>query len=158
MLVPNYAEDTMRLGRVRHNPASAPRESEPGRDVSVLGPELMVVGQLESAGEIQVHGSIAGDIHASKVTLCQGSKVEGNLVAREALIGGRLNGRIFAPIVVVEETGAVVGRIFHNEITVAKGGFVDGRMPWRPINHFDKSATSVEELTSEHVHEKRSGS
>ena len=147
----------MRLGRVRHNPVGAPREVSPGKDVSILGSDLVIDGQLESTGEIQVHGSIAGDIHASKVTVCPGGKVEGSLVAREALIGGRFNGRIIAPVVVVEETGAVVGRIFHNELTVAKGAFVDGRMPWRPISHFDKSATSVEELTSEHVHKKRSG-
>ena len=144
----------MRLGRVRHNPASAAGDMGPDGDISVLGPDLMIDGQLESTGEVRVFGCLAGDIHAPKVTVCPGGKIEGNVVAEEASIGGRLNGRIIAPVVVVEETGAVVGRIFHNEVTVAKGAFVDGRMPWRPINHFDKSATLVEELTSEHVHKK----
>lgn len=147
----------MRLGRSRHHLASADQGIRPGGNISVLGPDLVVDGQLESTGEILVHGSIAGNVHAPKVTICQDGKIEGDLVAREACIKGRLDGRIIAPIVVIEETGAVVGRIFHNEVTVAKGGFVDGRMPWRPINHFDESASFVEELTSEHVHKERSG-
>ncbi len=147
----------MRLGRTRHNPASAQEGMGPGGDTSVLGPDLVVDGHLESSGEVHVHGSIAGDIHAPKVTVCPDGKIEGNVVAKEACIGGRLDGRVIAPFVVVEETGAVVGRIFHHQITVAKGAFVDGRMPWRPLNHFDESASLLEELTSEHVHKERSG-
>jgi cytoskeletal protein CcmA (bactofilin family) len=148
----------MRLGRSRHHPESAHTEAGPEADISVLGPELCVAGELQSTGEVQVYGSIHGNLHAPKVIIRPGGQVEGDIVADEASIGGRLNGRIMAPVVAVEETGAVTGRIFHHQVTVAKGAFVDGRMPWRPLNHFNKSASIVEEPASEHVHEKRSGS
>jgi cytoskeletal protein CcmA (bactofilin family) len=147
----------MRLGRLRHHPQSAQNEAVPAADVSVVGPELRIVGELQSDGEVHVFGSISGNLEATKVAIMPGGRIEGDVIARDVKVGGRLDGRIVSPVVAIEETGAVVGRVFHNEITVAKGGFVDGRMPWRPINHFDKSASIVEESTSEHVHEKRSG-
>jgi len=147
----------MRLGRSRHQAESARHETGPESEISVLGPELLVAGELQSTGEVHVYGSIRGNLSATKVIIRPGGAVDGDIVAKEASIGGRLTGCVFAPVVAVEETGAVTGRIFHNQITVAKGAFVDGRMPWRPINHFNKSASIVEEPTSEHVHEKRSG-
>jgi cytoskeletal protein CcmA (bactofilin family) len=98
---------------------------------------LRVRGVIEVEGELTVQGVIAGRIAALKLIIAPGGRVEGDIVAREVVVAGFLNGRIFAPTVIVEETAHIEGRIFHNVITVARGAHFDGRMPWRPINFFE---------------------
>jgi cytoskeletal protein CcmA (bactofilin family) len=51
-------------------------------------------------------------------------------------IGGKFNGRIFAPNVVLDSSAEITGRVFHTNVTVASGARIDGRMPWRPVNFF----------------------
>jgi cytoskeletal protein CcmA (bactofilin family) len=104
---------------------------------SYLDANLRVRGVLEVEGELTVQGFIAGRIAALKLVIAPGGRVEGDIVAREVVVGGQLTGRIFAPTVSVEETAHIEGRIFHNTITVARGAHFDGRMPWRPINFFE---------------------
>jgi len=109
-------------------------ESQP----SELGSALTVNGRLESDGEIRVHGSVLGRISAERFFLGVDGYVEGDVSAKDVHIGGRINGRIFAPNVTVDKTAKIEGRIFHHTVTVAKGAFIDGRMPWRPLNFFEE--------------------
>lgn len=105
---------------------------------SYLGSALTVNGRLETDGEIQVHGSIMGEVIACRFVLGIGGYVEGDVVAEDVCIGGQLNGRVFAPNVTLESTAEIKGRIFHNNASVARGAQIDGRMPWRPANYFDE--------------------
>jgi len=84
-----------------------------------------------------VSGQIFGRIAALKVTITPDGFVEGDIVAREVVIGGRLEGRVYAPTVLVEVTAQVTGRLFHHTIEVIRGARVDGRTPWRPVNFFE---------------------
>lgn len=104
---------------------------------SFLGSGIRVRGVLEIEGDLTIQGFVAGRIAALKLVILPGGRVEGDIVAREVVVSGNLNGRIFAPTVTVEETAHIYGRIFHNTITVARGAHFDGRMPWRPINFFE---------------------
>ena len=104
---------------------------------SQLGTALTVTGQLDAGGELQIHGSVVGRINAERLVLCMHGSVEGDIVARDVRIGGRLNGRVFALNVTLDETADVQGRIFHNTVTVARGARFEGRMPWRPPSYFE---------------------
>jgi cytoskeletal protein CcmA (bactofilin family) len=104
---------------------------------SYFGTGVRVRGVLEIEGELTIQGFVAGRIAALKLIIAPGGRVEGDIVAREVVVAGHLNGRIFAPTVSVEETAHIDGRIFHNTISVARGAHFDGRMPWRPINFFE---------------------
>ncbi len=104
---------------------------------SQVGKALKVTGTLDTEGELYVHGTVTGRINALRLVLGTHGSVEGDVVARDVHIEGRLNGRIFALNVTVESTAHVTGRIFHNTVTVAKGAHIDGRMPWRPPSYFE---------------------
>jgi cytoskeletal protein CcmA (bactofilin family) len=104
---------------------------------SRLGTAITVTGVLDTEGELQVHGSVVGRINAERLVLCEHGHVEGDIVARDVRIGGRLNGRVFALNVTIDETADVSGRIFHNTVTVARGARFEGRMPWRPPSYFE---------------------
>ena len=105
--------------------------------VSRLGKGVKVRGILEIEGELVVSGQIFGRVAALKVTIMPDGYVEGDIVAREVVIGGKLEGRVYAPTVLVEVTAQVTGKLFHHTIEVVRGARVDGRTPWRPVNFFE---------------------
>lgn len=109
---------------------------------SHLGRALTVKGRLDCDGDLHIHGTVVGRVSASRMFLGEGCSVEGDIVAREVRVGGRLVGRIFALEVILDASAHVEGRVFHHTVTIARGARIDGRMPWRPINYFD----SLEQL------------
>jgi cytoskeletal protein CcmA (bactofilin family) len=115
---------------------------------SELGTALTVVGVLDTDGELFIHGNVQGRINAERLVLGQHGNVEGDIVARDVHIGGRLNGRVFALNVTLDDTADVSGRIFHNTVTVAKGARIDGRMPWRPPSYFEALDDQLPETKS----------
>lgn len=110
---------------------------EPPLPVSSLGSGLTVRGQLDTEGELHVHGSIQGRVNAATLVVAPGGYVEGDIVARDVHIIGRLNGRVFAVNVTLASSADVSGRVFHNAITVERGARIDARMPWRPPSFFE---------------------
>jgi cytoskeletal protein CcmA (bactofilin family) len=114
-----------------------PRRGEAAIPLSRIGSGLTVTGELETEGELHVHGKVQGSLLADRLVLASDGEVEGDIVARDALIGGRVNGRVFALNVTVESTADIKGRIFHHTVEVARGARVDARMPWRPLNFFE---------------------
>ena len=122
-------------------PARGPEADAPP---SFLGRGARFRGALEMDGELTVFGHVEGHITALKLVIAAGGLVEGDIVAREVVIGGRLNGRVFAPTVAIEDGAEIEGRIFHTNVTVARGARVTGRMPWRPISYFETLTTLPE--------------
>jgi cytoskeletal protein CcmA (bactofilin family) len=104
---------------------------------SQLGTAATVTGTLDTDGELQIHGSVVGRINAERLVLCRHGQIEGDIVAKDVRIEGRLNGRVFALNVTLDDTADVSGRIFHNTVTVARGARFEGRMPWRPPSYFE---------------------
>jgi cytoskeletal protein CcmA (bactofilin family) len=104
---------------------------------SHLSKAISVKGELESDGEVVIHGNVTGQVCADRLVVGAGGYMEGDIIARDVRIEGRLSGRIFALNVTLEAAAEVTGRIFHNTITVAKGARIDARMPWRPPSYFE---------------------
>ena len=118
-------------------PGSGTAYSEAETPRSFLGPGVGIEGALEIKGELVVCGLVRGRIAALKLVIAIDGCVEGDVVAHEVVIAGRLIGRVFAPTVTIEDSAEIDGRIFHTNVTVARGARVTGRMPWRPINYFE---------------------
>lgn len=114
-----------------------PRRSEAALPLSRIGTGLTITGSLETDGELHVHGKVQGSLCADRLVLARDGEVEGDIVARDARICGRVNGRVFALNVTVDSTADITGRIFHHTVEVARGARVDARMPWRPLNFFE---------------------
>ncbi len=104
---------------------------------SHLGNGVTVTGDVDTDGDLHIHGRVLGSVRAGSLMLAAGGKVEGDIVAREARICGRVTGRVFAVNVTLDTTADITGRIFHHTVDVARGARVDARMPWRPVNFFE---------------------
>lgn len=105
--------------------------------VSRVGRGLTVTGNLDTKGDLHIHGQVLGSVRADRILLAPGSNVEGDIVARDARISGRVLGRVFALNVTFDSAAEVTGRIFHHNAKVARGARIDARMPWRPLNFFE---------------------
>jgi len=119
---------------LKAKPASRADAAAP---VSRLSPGLLVRGRVETEGELHIFGRVIGRIDAGILFLAPGGLIEGDVVAREVRVAGRLIGRIFAPTVDVGDGANVQGRIFHHTVTVSRHARFEGRMPWRPPSFFE---------------------
>jgi cytoskeletal protein CcmA (bactofilin family) len=112
-------------------------EGSPGLSASRLSSTLTVKGDLDCEGAIHIYGTVSGMVTADRLVVEAGGSLDGDVVARDVHIEGRMTGRIFALNVTLESAAEVSGRIFHNTISVAKGARIDARMPWRPPSYFE---------------------
>jgi len=95
---------------------------------SIVSADLKVTGDLESAGEIQVDGHVAGDIRAKVLLVGESAKVDGEIFAETLRVHGNVNGQITAKFVNLAKTARVIGDIHHENLSIQEGAFLEGRM------------------------------
>jgi len=89
---------------------------------------LRVEGDLSSDGVVKVEGTVVGTVRASRqVLVAKGGVVEGDIVTREAIIGGEVRGGIGAEErVELQATSVVHGDITTKRLFVQEGGEING--------------------------------
>ena len=100
-------------------------------ETSVIGDAAVIVGDLTSEGEIEVQGTVEGNIRSRKVIVGEGGQVHGEIVAEAVDIRGAVEGPVVAASVTVARTARVIGHITHRELTIEPGAYLEGRRPWR---------------------------
>ena len=65
----------------------APTTSKAKPPASVLSSDLTVIGNLKTTGDIQVEGTIEGDIRAHLLTVGEGATIRGEIVADDIVAG-----------------------------------------------------------------------
>jgi cytoskeletal protein CcmA (bactofilin family) len=106
--------------------ASAPR---PGDRVqpSVIGPDLTILGNLVSKGEVQVDGEVQGDLHGSHIVVGEKAKITGSIVAEEVVVRGHVMGSIRGKKVMLQSSSHVDGDIYHQTLSIETGAFFEGK-------------------------------
>ena len=100
--------------------------SETGRTRSVVGVDLKVVGDMNCAGEIQIDGTVQGDINSNTVTVGEGGRTDGLISADTVHIRGTVKGETRAACVVVAGTARVEGNIKYQSLSIEPGAVLDG--------------------------------
>lgn len=98
---------------------------------SVIGDAAVIVGDLTSEGEIEVQGTVEGNIRSRRVIVGAGGEVRGEIVAETVDIRGSVEGPVVAASVTVARTARIIGHITHRELTIEPGAYLEGRRPWR---------------------------
>ncbi|MFZ5834437.1 MAG: bactofilin family protein [Pseudomonadota bacterium] len=103
-----------------------------GRDpVSLISADLLVTGNLVSPGDLQVDGTVEGDIHCQSLTIGLTATVTGNITAADVLIRGTHNGSIEARSVTLSKSARVIGDITHETIAIEAGAVLEGHLTGR---------------------------
>ena len=93
---------------------------------SILSADMRVVGDISSQGEVQIDGTVEGDIRAKSVLVGESADIKGELLAEQIQIHGRINGLIKSRVVHLARTAHVVGDILHESMSIETGAFLEG--------------------------------
>lgn len=104
---------------------------------SVLSSDLTVVGNLRTTGDIQVEGTVEGDIRAHLLTVGESATVRGEIVADDIVVNGRVVGRVRGLKVRLTSTARVEGDIIHKTIAIESGAHFEGSVQRQddPLNN-----------------------
>lgn len=96
--------------------------------LSIIASGTVITGDLRADGTIKIEGEVLGNVQAAQqVLLARGSHVRGDVQAREAVIGGVVEGAIRATDrVEIQATAVVTGDVTTQRIVIAEGGQVNG--------------------------------
>ena len=113
--------------------AAAPRAPDPSRpaprssNLSTLSAGVKYEGNISGAGELQVDGSLKGDVRVSRVVIGEGGSVEGTVHADVLDVRGRVSGAIVAKQVKLYATARVEGDITQEQLAIDQGAWFQGR-------------------------------
>lgn len=111
---------------------SQPSGRRQGKEaISLISTDLLVTGNLVSPGDLQIDGSVEGDIHCQSLTIGPSASVTGNVTAVDVLIRGTHYGNIEARSVTLGKSAKVMGNITHETIAIEAGAVLDGHLTGR---------------------------
>lgn len=93
---------------------------------SILSADLVIHGSTMSEGEVQLDGTVEGDMRAGSLTIGEEANVKGEVVAETVVIRGRVQGSVRARQVQLAATARVEGDIIHATLSIESGAFFDG--------------------------------
>ena len=94
--------------------------------VSTLGHGMLITGNIVCAGPVQIFGCVNGDIHASQLTIAEGARVVGNIIAPDTTVQGAFSGTIRGNTVKLQGTAVVEGEIFNKTLTIEQSAQFEG--------------------------------
>ena len=94
---------------------------------TIIARDLMVEGDLTSAGLIEIEGSIKGKINGNAVILREEGCVEGAIIAESVSLRGKFEGTIKAKTIAISSKARVIGNIEYEFLSVEDGASIDGQ-------------------------------
>ena len=110
---------------------------------------MHVTGNLKTTGDINVEGTVEGDIRAHLLTIGEGATIKGEVIADDVVINGRIVGRVRGLKVRLTSTARVEGDIIHKTIAIESGAHFEGSVQRQddPLNGKAKGAVPTASST-----------
>ncbi|MEM9416944.1 MAG: polymer-forming cytoskeletal protein [Bacteroidota bacterium] len=104
-------------------------EEELSNSSNIIGKGTSLEGDLNTAGSLRIEGNFRGSIQAkAKVVLADSSVVEGNIMAQNAEVSGKVQGTIkIAGLLTLKPTAVVNGDIITGKLVFEEGAQFDGK-------------------------------
>ena len=109
-----------------------PVQSEPrnvkqeARVPSIVSPELTINGNMASRGDIQVDGTVHGDVEAETLTVGENGAIHGTVTANTLRVRGTVDGEIHAATVNLMSSARIYGDIVHSSLAIEAGALLEG--------------------------------
>ncbi len=110
--------------------SSSKEDSPKTSGISVLASGAKIVGTVISDGVIKIEGTVEGTVRSNgEVFVGQSGLIDGDVRAREVVVGGRVRGSISAEVRVEMQPGsAVSGDVATPKLAIREGGQINGKI------------------------------
>ena len=95
---------------------------------SIISSDVVIKGNVSTSGEIQLDGTIEGDVKSKAMTIGENGTVKGKVNVDEVIIRGTVKGSIKGRNIRLEKTGKVTGDICHQTLSIEAGAFMEGNI------------------------------
>ena len=106
-------------------------------DRSVIGPTLRIAGSIHTEEDLDVHGTIRGQIAVPNhcVRLEPGAHVEADVLARDLTVLGEVRGKLTGTEIIDIRAGARIhGQIAAPRVVLDEGAVVNARVETRRVD------------------------
>lgn len=101
-------------------------QSKPKPSPSLLSSDLTIKGNVSSSGDLQIEGTIEGDVRAHLLTVGESATIRGEVIADDVVVNGRVIGRVRGLKVRLTASAKVEGDIIHKTIAIESGAHFEG--------------------------------
>jgi cytoskeletal protein CcmA (bactofilin family) len=101
-------------------------QAKPKASPSLLSTDLTIKGNVSTSGDIQIEGTIEGDVRANLLTVGESATIRGEVVADDVVVNGRVIGRVRGLKVRLTASAKVEGDIVHKTIAIESGAHFEG--------------------------------
>lgn len=98
------------------------------RNLTTISEGLTVVGLVTSDGEVEVHGTVEGDIRCVTVFVGGKGHVSGSIRADNVVVDGTVEGPVECRDIIFHRKANVSGNVACDTVTVEKGAQIQGRL------------------------------
>jgi cytoskeletal protein CcmA (bactofilin family) len=99
--------------------------------MSIIGQDVTITGDIQATGDLHLDGKVEGDVRCAGLTLGANGRVKGHIWAEKAHLAGQIDGIVDARELVIEATARISGDIAYDNVSIAAGAQVDGRVSRR---------------------------
>lgn len=101
-------------------------QSKPKTTPSLLSADLIIVGNVITEGDIEIEGTVEGDVRASLLTVGETATIRGELAGEDVVVNGHVIGRLRGRKIRLTSTANVEGDIVHKTIAIEAGASFEG--------------------------------
>ncbi len=116
------------------------RDSAEVNQVSVIGADITITGNIEASVDLHIEGRVHGDVRCATLILGENSSVNGSITAERVRVSGNVEGAIDTKDLAVEATARVTGDILYHRLRVANGAILEGQIRRRPVEDVGNDA------------------
>ncbi len=95
---------------------------------SYFSSDLIVEGNIRTAGVLNIHGIVNGNLTADKANISSEARINGDVFASEVTISGQIVGEITGDSVFVESTSEICGVVKYGKIAVKVGALIEAQI------------------------------
>ena len=117
---------------------------------STIGADFTIEGLVNSAGEVELGGSIKGPVNVKVLIIKEKGSVIGEINAERVDVLGFVDGKVTAKKITVGATGEVKGDLeFTESLVVEEGARLDGNVKKVPLAKIENKVSNFMNTTKE---------
>lgn len=95
---------------------------------NIIGEGSVLKGNLNSSGNVRLEGKVIGDLSSSSKVACgETSVVDGNVIAENAEIAGKVTGKVtVSELLILKSTASIHGDIATSNLIIESGANFNG--------------------------------